>query len=100
MMSSLADGFSMEPDLHDGDTLYISHQLVVHNGDIVIANYKGDVYVKHYRPEDSQHSVLQSSNPDNPDIDIDLAELDDPEDFRIIAIVVDRETPIKGEQLI
>ncbi len=95
-----ARGNSMEPLIMSGDVLFLRYQPTANTGDIVVVRYLECVYVKKFIRKDNRYVVLRSINPDVPDRTIDLKRLDDPNDFRIIALVVDWETPIKREQLI
>lgn len=95
-----ARGNSMEPLIMSGDVLFLRYQPTANTGDIVVVRYLECVYVKKFIKKDNRYVVLRSINPDVPDRTIDLKRLDDPNDFRIIALVVDWETPIKREQLI
>ena len=95
-----AKGHSMEPEIHDGDGLFVRWQPVADTGDIVIASYQEEVFVKKYIERDNRNVILRSFNPDYDDIEICLEDLDFPDEFKIIGVVVDWETPIKQEQLI
>lgn len=64
-----ASGDSMEPKIHDGETLYIRQQDYVDNGEIGIFWYEGQVYVKKLEQQGS-HSSLISLNPAYPPIKI------------------------------
>ena len=96
----IATGHSMEPEINDGDVLYLRQQPTASTGDIVVVRYDDEVFVKEYTRKSDRLVILKSFNPDYADIKVDLSELDDPGDFRIIALVIDWETPIQQDQLI
>ena len=77
-----AKGDSMQPLVDDGDILFIKTKNSAQDGDIVIATYHGDTYVKQIKNIKNK-TVLRSLNKNYKDIAID-----DSQDFYVCGIVL------------
>lgn len=70
-------GDSMHPYIHNGDFALIERSNEAKNGDIIIANYQGDLYVKQIQKNPQKKSIsLISSNKDYPSFEIRGDEID------------------------
>lgn len=70
-------GDSMHPYLHNGDFALIERHKEAKNGDIVIANYQGDLYVKQIQKNPQNKSIsLISSNKDYPSFEVKEEDLE------------------------
>ena len=79
-------GDSMLPHIKDGEFIFIQKDTQVKNGDTVIANIDGELYVKRYYKIPFEKWIkLESDNPDYPCINLDTE--DKLNSFKIIGIV-------------
>ncbi|MCT7499457.1 S24 family peptidase [Aliarcobacter cryaerophilus] len=79
-------GDSMLPHIKDGEFIFIQKDTQVKNGDTVIANIDGELYVKRYYKIPFEKWIkLESDNPDYPCINLDTDEKLN--SFKIIGIV-------------
>lgn len=79
-------GDSMLPHIKDGEFIFIQKDTQVKNGDTVIANIDGELYVKRYYKIPFEKWIkLESDNPDYPCINIDSE--DKLNSFQILGIV-------------
>lgn len=70
-------GDSMHPYVENGDFALIEKGIEAKNGDIVIANYLGDLYVKQLQKNPQNRSIsLISSNKDYPSFEIKDEDID------------------------
>ncbi|MGP1579415.1 MAG: XRE family transcriptional regulator [Wolinella sp.] len=78
-------GDSMHPYINNGDFALIERSNEAKNGDIVIANYQGDLYVKELQKNPQNRSIsLISSNKDYPSFEVKEDEL---ESLRIVGVL-------------
>lgn len=78
-------GDSMHPYIENGDFALIERSSEAKNGDIIIANYKGDLYIKQLQKNPQNKSIsLISSNKDYPSFEI---KDDEAEFLQIIGIL-------------
>ena len=79
-------GDSMLPYIKDGEYIFVQKDTPVKNGDTVIANIDGELYVKRYYKIPFEKWIkLESDNPDYPCINLDTDEKLN--SFKIIGIV-------------
>ena len=79
-------GDSMLPHIKDGEFIFIQKDTQVKNGDTIIANIDGELYVKRYYKIPFEKWIkLESDNPDYPCINLDTDEKLN--SFKIIGIV-------------
>lgn len=79
-------GDSMLPYIKDGEYIFVQKDIQVKNGDTVIANIDGELYVKRYYKIPFEKWIkLESDNPDYPCINLDTNEKLN--SFKIIGIV-------------
>ncbi|MEM5557277.1 S24 family peptidase [Aliarcobacter cryaerophilus] len=79
-------GDSMLPYIKDGEYIFVQKDIQVKNGDTVIANIDGELYVKRYYKIPFEKWIkLESDNPDYPCINLDTEEKLN--SFKIIGIV-------------
>ena len=79
-------GDSMLPYIKDGEYIFVQKDIQVKNGDTVIANIDGELYVKRYYKIPFEKWIkLESDNPDYPCINLDTDEKLN--SFKIIGIV-------------
>ncbi len=79
-------GDSMLPYIKDGEYIFVQKDTPVKNGDTVIANIDGELYVKRYYKIPFEKWIkLESDNPDYPCINIDSE--DKLNSFQILGIV-------------
>lgn len=70
-------GDSMHPYIQNGDFALIERSNEARNGDVVIANYQGDLYVKQIQKNPQKKSIsLISANKDYPSFEIRGDEID------------------------
>lgn len=58
------DGNSMEPYIHDGETVYVKKNCELNVGDVGIFNVNGSIYCKQYYIDSERNLTLVSANPD------------------------------------
>ncbi|MFD0704864.1 LexA family protein [Alloscardovia venturai] len=64
-------GFSMQgAGIFDGDLLIVDRSLVAQEGDIVIATLDGELTVRRLTMDNQCHPILQTENPQHPDIQL------------------------------
>ena len=56
-------GDSMEPYIHDGDTVFVRETEELENGDVGIFSVNGEMYCKQYYIDDERNLHLLSANP-------------------------------------
>lgn len=79
-------GDSMLPYIKDGEYIFVQKDTPVKNGDTIIANIDGELYVKRYYKIPFEKWIkLESDNPDYPCINIDSE--DKLNSFQILGIV-------------
>ena len=79
-------GDSMLPYIKDGEYIFVQKDTPVKNGDTIIANIDGELYVKRYYKIPFEKWIkLESDNPDYPCINLDTE--DKLNSFKIIGIV-------------
>ena len=79
-------GDSMLPYIKDGEYIFVQKDIQVKNGDTIIANIDGELYVKRYYKIPFEKWIkLESDNPDYPCINLDTNEKLN--SFKIIGIV-------------
>ena len=79
-------GDSMLPYIKDGEYIFVQKDTPVKNGDTIIANIDGELYVKRYYKIPFEKWIkLESDNPDYPCINLDTDEKLN--SFKIIGIV-------------
>ena len=70
-------GDSMEPFVGDGERVVVEREVEPKNGDVVIANYNGDIYVKKFfKKPPKKYVKLSSMNSFYPDIELEGDEVD------------------------
>lgn len=78
-------GDSMLPMLHDGDRVLVERNCEYKNGDVVIANIDGDIYVKRVQKDPNNQWIILVS--DNLDYGVIKLEGQEVERLNVIAIV-------------
>lgn len=63
-------GNSMEPYIHDGDTVYVSRDTELTIGDVGIFCVDGAMYCKQYYVDEDRNLILASANPDMKDTNV------------------------------
>ncbi|MDO4953095.1 MAG: S24 family peptidase [Synergistaceae bacterium] len=79
-----ADGDSMEPYIHDGDSLLVAENVEVVNGNVAVVSLNGALFVKGVMLNKDGSATLVSFNKNYPDRKIILDEVD----FKIIGKVI------------
>ena len=83
------EGNSMEPRIHDGDTLLFG-DLPVSNGNFAVVRYDDRLIVRGVWDHHNGHYTLKALNPAYDDIDVDME--DESKDFYILGKVIRRIT--------
>ena len=63
-------GNSMEPYIHDGDTVYVRRDAELSIGDVGIFCVDGAMYCKQYYLDEDRNLILVSANPDLRDTNV------------------------------
>lgn len=63
-------GNSMEPYIHDGDTVYVRRDAELSIGDVGIFCVDGAMYCKQYYLDENRNLILVSANPDLRDTNV------------------------------
>ena len=63
-------GNSMEPYIHDGDTVYVRRDAELSIGDVGIFCVDGAMYCKQYYLDEERNLILVSANPDLRDTNV------------------------------
>ena len=66
-------GDSMEPYILDGQMVYVQRDATVHDGDVGVFYYNGDVYIKLYCKDILGNVYLLSANPKRQDANIEIS---------------------------
>ena len=66
-------GNSMEPWIHDGDTVFVKRNGEIKTGDVGIFSYNGGSYCKMYYPWQDGAVTLVSTNPECKNFNVEIA---------------------------
>lgn len=85
LFSIVAVGNSMEPEIHDSDSLIVHRQSNIESDKLMVICFRGECYVKRVLRQFDGSLIIKSTNPDYHDVVINL---DQAEELHVVGRVV------------